>query len=154
MPANNEAFDITSDTELREAVRTETQYDESHLTTVDLDGLIDSGKRVLALRADVSDFYGDRGVAVALLGIVAAKAKGAAENQPVRVDNIGPNDVTFRTSDGSSIQLTQYEEMTQLGLSQATAVDDAVQGIALTNTHFNEAYRTERSDDRRPPEYR
>ncbi|WP_158294345.1 hypothetical protein, partial [Halorubrum sp. SP9] len=116
----------------------------------DLSGLVDSGKRVLALRADVSDFYGDRGLAVALLGIVCAKAKGAVENSPVRVDNVGPNDVTFRTSDGSSLQLGQYEEMTQLGLSEASAVDDAIQGIEFTNTHFNDAYRTDRADRRYP----
>lgn len=150
MPANDATFDITDDSELRDAVRTETQYTESTLSTDDLKGLVDSGKRVLALRADVSDFYGDRGLAVALLGVVAAKAKGASENQPVRVDNIGPNDVTFRTSDGSSLQLGQYEEMTQLGLSNATAVDDAIQGIEFTNTHFNDAYRTDRSDRHYP----
>jgi len=148
MPANNADFDITADTDLRDAVRTETQYTETQLSTEDLDGLIDSGKRVLALRADVSDFYGDRGIAVALLGIVCAKAKGATENQPVRVDNVGPNDVTFRTSDGSSLQLGQYEEMTQLGLSNAESVEDAIQGVEFTNTHFNESYRTDRRSRR------
>lgn len=144
MPANDQPYDITSDGDLRDAVRTETLYDDTTLSTRQLDGLVDSGKRVLALRADVSDFYGDRGLAVALLGIVAAKAKGAVENEPVRVDNIGPNDVTFRTSDGSSIQVAEYEEMTQLGLSNATAVDDAIQGVTFTNTHYNDAYRTDR----------
>ncbi|TKX52836.1 hypothetical protein EXE42_15250 [Halorubrum sp. SP3] len=132
MPANDADFDITSNSDLRAAVRDETQYSESHISEEDLSGLVDSGKRVLALRADVSDFYGDRGLAVALLGIVCAKAKGAVENSPVRVDNVGPNDVTFRTSDGSSLQLGQYEEMTQLGLSEASAVDDAIQGIEFT----------------------
>ena len=150
MSANNEPYDITDDTDLRSGVRDETLYDEDTLSTEKLDGLIDSGKRVLALRADVSDFYGDRGLAVALLGIVCAKAKGAVENSPVRVDNVGPNDVTFRTSDGTSLQLGQYEEMTQLGLSNASAVEDAIQGIEFTNTHFNDSYRTDRSDRRYP----
>jgi len=145
MPANNEPYDITSDTELREAVRTETQYSENHISQDDLKGLVSSGKRLLALRAGVSDFYADRGLAVALLGVTAAKCKGAVENSPVRVDNIGPNDVTFRTSDGSSLQLAQYEEMVQMGLSNATAVDDAIQGVEFTNTHFNDSYRTDRS---------
>lgn len=149
MPANNADFDITADTDLRDAVYTETQYSrDKHISEDDVDGLIDSGKRVLALRADVSDFYGDRGIAVALLGIVCAKAKGAVENSPVRVDNVGPNDVTFRTSDGSSLQLGQYEDMTQLGLSEAEAVDDAIQGVEFTNTHFNDSYRTDRRSRR------
>lgn len=144
---SNEAFDITDDAELLAAVRDETLYDDSHIETSDLRGLVKSAKRVLALRADVSDFYGDRGLAVALLGITAAKAKGAVENSPVRVDNVGPNDVTFRTSDGSSLQLAQYEEMTQLGLSNAAAVDDAIQGVEFTNTHYNDSNRVrDRSD--------
>ncbi len=145
-----EDWDVTSDSELKSAVRTLTQYDEDILSAEDLDGIAQNGKRQLALRADVSDFYGDRGIAVALLGMTSALAKGAVENSPVRVDNVGPNDVTFRTSDGSSLQLGQYEEMTQLGLSEASAVDDAIQGVEFTNTHFNDAYRTDRSGRRYP----
>lgn len=149
MPPNDEAYDIADDAELRDAVYTETQYSrDKHIDEDDLKGLVDSGKRVLALRADVSGFYGDRGIAVALLGIVCAKAKGAVENSPVRVNNIGPNDVTFRTSDGSSLQLGQYEDMTQLGLSNAEAVDDAIQRVEFTNTHFNDSYRTDRRSQR------
>jgi len=149
MAPNNEPFDITTDTELREAARTETQYDEAHISEDDLKGLVASGKRLLALRADVTEFYGDRGLAVALLGVVCAKVKGAVENSPVRVDNVGPNDVTFRTSDGSSIQLAEYEDMVQQGLANANGVDDAVQGIELTNTHFNDGNVVDR-DGRQP----
>jgi hypothetical protein len=138
MPTNNEAFDVTTDAQLRDAVRVETQYDDAELSTSDLDGIIDSAKRLLALRAEVTDFYGDRGTAVALLGVTCAKAKEAVENSPVRVDNVGPNDVTFRTSDGSSIQLAEYETMVQEGLSAADNTDAGVQGIELTGTHFSD----------------
>ena len=138
---NNEAFDIQGDSDLRDAVRTETQYDDADISTSDLDGLIDSAKRLLALRTDATSFYDDRGLAVALLGVTCGKAKGAVENEPVRVENIGPLDVTFRTTDGSSLQVEQYAEMTQMGLSHAASVDDAVQGIELTNTHYHDDNR-------------
>lgn len=127
-----EPFDITDETELREAIRGETQYDENNISTEDLNTVVDSAKRVLALRADTTDFFADRGITTALLGIACAKAKGAVENSPVRVDNIGSNDVTFRTSDGSSLQLGQYESMTRLGLSNTSVTDEGTQTIEFT----------------------
>lgn len=133
-----ETWDITDDSELRDAVRTETQYDDGKLTTEDLKGLVKSAKRVMALKADVTSFYDDRGLTVALLGVVCAKAKGAVENQPVRVDNIGAGDTTFRTSDGSSLQLAEYEEMTQLGLTESEKTDAGTHEIHLTGTYYSD----------------
>lgn len=136
--SNSQDWDITDDEGLRSAVRGETQYDTGTLSQNDLEGLVNSAKRVLSLKATVTSFYDDRGIAVALQGITCAKAKGAVENSPVRVDNIGPNDVTFRTSDGTSLQLGEYEEMTRLGLSESETSDSAVQGLELTNTYLHD----------------
>jgi len=138
-----EPFDITSDSELMAAVRDETQYTQSQLPdsdpdNPDLEGLVDSAKRVLALKANVTQFYDDRGLAVALLGVTCAKAKGAVENSPVRVKNLAGQDVTLRTSDGSSLQLAEYEDMIQLGLSEATSTDAGVQGLELTGTYYSD----------------
>ena len=133
MVANNESFDITDDSDLQSAVRTETGYDDGKLSSDDLTGVIESAKRVLALKADTTGFYDDRGMAVALLGISCAKAKGRTENQPVQVKNLGTDDVTFRTSDGGSLQVTQYEQMTQLGLSNADNTDAGTTSIRFTN---------------------
>lgn len=133
-------WDVTSDSELKAAVRAETGYDTDYLPDTDLDSIIDSAKRVLALRADVTVFYepngGDRGLAVALLGIVMAKAKGSVENSPVVVKNIAGDDVRFRTSDGSSLQLQEYEEMTQLGLQESTTTDQGSQMIQFSNDYY------------------
>lgn len=134
-----EPWDITSDTELKTAVRSETQYDTGKLSDTDLDNLIESAKRVLALKANVTTFYDDRGIATALLGVVCAKSKGAVENSPVVTKNLGASDVTFRASDGSSLQLGQYEEMTQLGLSNAETTDAGVQGIEMTRDWLNDS---------------
>lgn len=134
--ANNEPFDITDEGDLKGAVRDETQYGTDLIDEPTLDGLVDSGKRELALRTDVTAFFDDRGIAVALLGIVCAKAKGAVENSPVVTKSIGAEDVTFRTSDGSSLQLTQYEQMTQHGLSNSDETTDAVQNIEVTRDFF------------------
>jgi len=137
MVSNSASFDVQDDSDLKAAVRDETAYDERKVSTDDLDGLIDSAKRVLALRADTTNFYVDRGTAVALLGITCAKAKGHVENQPVSVKNLGSDDVTFRTTDGSSLQLAQYESMTQLGLSNADNTDAGTTSIRFTNNYMS-----------------
>lgn len=136
---NNESFDITNDGGLVDAVYSETQYNEGHISEADVRDLLNGAKRLLALRASVTDFYGDRGLAVALEGMTCAKVKGAVENSPVRVSNVGPDDVTFRTSDGESLQLAQYEDMVQRGLSNAESTDAGTQGVEITNTHFNDS---------------
>jgi hypothetical protein len=132
-------WDITTDSELKSAVRTETQYDTGKLSDSDLDGLVDSAKRVLAIKADVTSFYDDRGLAVALLGVTCAKAKGAVENSPVVTKNLAGGDVTFRTSDGSSLQLAQYEAMTQDGLSESESTDAGPQPVRFTNDYFSDS---------------
>jgi hypothetical protein len=136
--ANSESWDITDNTSLRTAVRDETQYDEGKVSTEDLDGLIESAKRVLALKAGITSFYDERGIAVALLGITCAKAKGAVQNSPVRVKDIGGQNVTFRTDGEESLQLTQYEEMTQLGLREASSTDAGPRTIEFTRDFLHE----------------
>jgi len=132
------SWDISDDSELRTAVRDETDYDSDTIEKTQLDGLIDSAKRILALKAGVTDFYQDRGLAVALLGTTAAKAKASVENSPVQMKNVGPHDVTFRTPDGSSLQIAQYEDMTQTGLAQSSATSAGTKGLRLTNTWQND----------------
>ena len=126
-------WDITNDEQLKQAIRSLTSYDKNKLSESELDGVISHAKRELALRADTTGFYDDRGMAVALLGISASVAKGRTENQPVQVKNLGTDDVTFRTSDGGSLQVTQYEQMTQLGLSNADNTDAGTTSIRFTN---------------------
>jgi len=144
MVANNASFDITDDSSLRDAVRGETGYDTEKLSVEDLKGLTNSAKRLLSLRADTTDFYGDRGTAVALLGIAAVKAKSRVENQPVQVKNLGVDDVTFRTTDGSSLQVAEYENMVQLGLSNADNTDVGTTSLRFTNTHYSDSSTTSR----------
>ncbi len=141
---NNAPWDITDDEELKSAVRDETQYTEKQLPTdnsdgPDLNGLVDSAKRVLALKAGVTSFYNDRGVSVALLGVTCAKAKGAVENSPVQVKNVAGDDVTFRVSDGGSLQLAEYEEMTRLGLSESQTADDGPTSLGMTRTFLSDS---------------
>jgi len=135
MSANSEPFDITSDSEVLNACRVETQYDESKLSASELHELLRSAKRDVALMADVTQFYSDRGTAVALLGVLCIKAKSAVENQAVSVKNLGPDDVTFRTTDGSSLQVTKYEQMTQRGLANADNTDAGTSMIRFTHDY-------------------
>jgi len=136
--SNSESFDIQSDSGLESAVRTETGYDTGKLSDSDLTSLIESAKRVLALKANVTNFYTERGLAVALLGVTCAKAKGVMENSPVQVKNLAGQDVTFRTTDGSSLQIAQYEDMVQMGLSEASSTDAGVQGLELSGTYYSD----------------
>ena len=140
--ANNQPFDITDDTELIHAVRTETGYGPELLETnspegTDLTGLVESAKRDLALRADITSFYEERGTAVALLGVTCIKAKSAVENVPVRAESIAAQDTTFRTTDGTSFQINDYERLVEQGLSSASSVSDTADDIHLTNTFFH-----------------
>jgi len=137
MVGNNESYDITDDSDLTTAVRGETDYDDGKIDPSDFETLIDSAKRDLALRADVTNFYDDRGTAVALWGILCVKAKAHVENQPVVTDNLGPDDVTFRTTDGSSLQIQQYEQAIQRGLSNADNTEVGTTNIRFTNTHLS-----------------
>lgn len=130
----NQNWDITSDDDLKDALRGEMGYDTTTLTKPALAEDLNSAKRVLALKADVTEFYDDRGIAVALYGITCAKAKGTVENQPVQVKNLAGDDVTFRTTDGSSLQVSQYEQMTELGLAESDKTDAGTEEIYLTRT--------------------
>jgi len=132
----SESFDITSDTELSSAVRTETGYDSDKVDSGDMDGLIDSAKRELALMADSTNFYADRGITHALVGLTCVKAKAHVENQPVTTKNLGPDDVTFRTTDGSSLQVQQYEESIRRGLANSGETEEGTETIRFTNTHL------------------
>lgn len=133
-----EPWDITSDSELKTAVRSKTQYDEGKLSQSDLETEIENAKRDLALQANVTQFYDDRGIAHALFGTTCAFAKGAVENSPVITKNLGAEDVTFRTSDGNSLQLSQYEDIVQTGLANSDKTDAGVRDIHLTNTYFSD----------------
>jgi hypothetical protein len=142
--SNTEPWDIQDDSDLQTAARDETDYDEGTLPAnsdsgADLQGIIESAKRTLALKAGVTDFYDDRGIAVALLGITCAKSKATLENSPLQVKDVSGQNVTFRTSDGDSLQVAQYEEMTRLGLSESTKTDDAIQNITFTNDYFSDS---------------
>lgn len=136
---NNQSWDITKDADLESAVREETHYGTNRLSDSDLKGLIKSAKRVLSLKAEVTSFYDDRGLAVALLGVVCAKAKGAVENSPVRVKDTAGQNITLRTSDGSSIQIEEYNDMLQTGLAESDATDAGTHKIHLTNTFLSDS---------------
>jgi hypothetical protein len=134
----SEPWVITDDSGLRDAVRDETAYDTGKIDTETLKGLLDSAKRILALQADVTSFYDDRGITMALLGVTCIKAKSHVENQPVRVKNLAGEDVTFRTTDGSSLQVEEYEEMTRLGLAESDKTDKGTTEIRLTRTFLHD----------------
>jgi len=134
----SQSWDVSDDNELEAAVRAQTQYDDGKLSASDMDTHIKNAKRELALRADVDQFYDDRGIAHALFGLVCAFTKGGVENSPVVTKNLGTEDVTFRTSAGSSLQLDQYESIVETGLGESAKTDAGIRDIHLTGTYFSD----------------
>jgi hypothetical protein len=132
-------YDITSNTELDERVRAETGYEDTpdELPQSDLETLRANAKLVLATDAGVDDgWYTDRGLGLALLGVTCVKAKARVENYSVSSWSLGGGDVSIEVedSDGSSIQMTEYENMIQMGMARADDVD-----ATLTATNINSA---------------
>lgn len=132
-------YEITSDTELDERVRAETGYDDTpdELPQADLDTLRANAKLRLAVDGGVDDgWYDERALGMALLGVTCIKAKARVENYSVSSWSLGGGDVSIdvRDSDGDSIQMTEYENMVQMGMARADSVN-----ATHTATNINSA---------------
>lgn len=116
-----EDFDLTSNSELKAEVRDMTDYtDTSLLSESQLDTNVRVAKRILATELGVTDFYNDRGVALALLGVTCIEAKSTVENDStVSYDFGGGISVESRESDGDSLQVQRYENLIEKGMSES-----------------------------------
>jgi len=47
--------------------------------------------------------------------------------------------VTFRASDGDSLQVGEYEGMTRLGLAESEATDAGVRNLRVTNAFLSDS---------------
>ncbi len=116
------SYDITSDRDLHQFVRAETDYADTRdeLPQSRLSTLTESAKLRLAVKANVDEgWYSDRGLGLALLGVTCIKAKASVENHSVESWSIrgGDVDIQARDSDGESIQYTAYERMIADGMA-------------------------------------
>lgn len=119
------SWDLTSDSELRTAVRAQTQYEDSskELPQSELDTLVERAKHRLYLETNDSSWYSDSGLGLALLGYTCMRAKSAMENIPLDSYSLGDEDVSFDADDEmDSIQMQMWAEDVRAGLD-ASAVD-------------------------------
>jgi hypothetical protein len=136
----SEPYDISSDSELLERVRSVTDYADTadELAQHDLVGLRKTAKMEMALKTDLEDpdWYGDSGLALALLGVTCIYAKCHVENYSVQSWSVdgGAVDITARDSNGNSIQFSRYESMIETGLSSADNVSSTYESPTNINS--------------------
>jgi hypothetical protein len=129
------SYDITSDTELKAAVRAETSYEDTadELPDSQLTDLIDRAKHKTALETGSEKWYSDSGLGFALVAYTCMRAKSAVENAPIVQYNLGDESVQLRNADpDTSQQVQMWASDVQTGLD-ASAVDQNT-GPQMTNT--------------------
>lgn len=119
-------WDIEDDAELKTAVRHETGYtDQEDLGDGRLSSIIDRSKQRVSLRTGATDWFTDSGLGFALFAYACIRAKSSIENIPLESYNLLDEEVTFDTDDPEdSIQLQQWHDDVQAGLSNSSAVGD------------------------------
>jgi hypothetical protein len=116
--------EITSNSELITRVRAATGYDESDLSTTDMESIVSTTKLRLSTETDATDWYADSGLGLALYAYTCMRVKAAVENIPLQSYSLGDESVAFDTSDESdSMQMQQWVEDVNVGLQSSDAVD-------------------------------
>lgn len=133
------SYDITSDSELETAARDQTSYDTSELPgdhqSGQMQGLIESAKRVLHLKTGSDQWYSDRGYGHALTVLTQMKMKEAVENVNISSYGIGDEQVSFSETDpDTSQQIRSWSEELNMALSESGLSFSKQQDFGLRNT--------------------
>jgi hypothetical protein len=130
-----ESFQITSDYELKQAVRHATQYghNDDELPDDALEGHIDDAKRDLFLRTNVKKWYDDLGLGQALKALTCIYAKVAAENYPYDAYEFNEYSIEVNSQVKSeSPQFTTWESQVNRALDNSVEADSGT--VSFTNT--------------------
>lgn len=125
----------SNDSELRAAVRAETQYDDEpdELPQSELSDILERAKAKVELTTESDQWYSDDGLGFALVAYTCMRAKAAIENVPLSGYSLGDERVSFDADPpDESQQLQQWAQDVSDGLD-ASAVDQSV-GPKPTNT--------------------
>lgn len=129
------SFDITSDSELKSAVRAETSYEDTsdELPDSQLTDLIDRAKHRVFLETNSDAWYSDSGLGFVLVAYTCMRAKAAVENAAIQQYSLGDESVTLRNADpDTSQQINQWAMDVQIGLDASDL--DSEQSPQMTNT--------------------
>lgn len=131
-------FAVTSDAEVVTAARDKTSYGTEDLpgdeNSGQAKGLLDDAKRVLYVKTESSDWYGDLPYGQALVAMTALKFKEAVENINIQSYGIGDEDVRFTNADpDDSQQIIAWSEEINEALAKSD-VNFAGDKVRFKNT--------------------
>lgn len=121
------AWDPTSDSDVKTAVRAETQYADNvdELPDAELTTLIERAKHRVALETGSTDWYTDSGMGLVLIAYTCMRAKAAVENAAIVSYSLGDESVQLRNATPeTSQQIQQWADDVRVGMS-ASSVDSS-----------------------------
>lgn len=130
---------VADDSELKEVVRSITNYDSTQLPSDDLDNQITVAKLRIKNKTQIdltaSDpFYSDDGITQALLFTTCIFAKSTVENIAADRWTVGEVNIeTFDVGDRNAQQFLKWAELVAEGL-QASEVEDEMPQLNVTNS--------------------
>lgn len=121
------AWDPTSDSDVKTAVRAETQYADNvdELPDSELSTLIERAKHRVALETGSTAWYSDSGMGLVLIAYTCMRAKAAVENAAIVSYSLGDESVQLRNATPeTSQQIQQWADDVRVGMS-ASSVDSS-----------------------------
>jgi hypothetical protein len=130
-------FAITSDSELRDAVRGATSYGDTadELPQSQLESRVDDAKREMYGRTGSDDWYSDVNYGQALMAWTCIVSKAAVENINIASYDIADESITLENaSPDDSTQMQIWLEQVSRALDDADVNFEKKQRLGLSNT--------------------
>ena len=137
------AVNITSDTELKQKVRADTQYDDNtdELPESTLDVLIETAKLRVKLKTGSDEWFTDAGLGLVLLAYTCMRAKVAVENVNIEEYQLGNQRVRTRNADPeTSQQMQQWAEDIRVGLNASDTYKPQRPGLQNSSSYIGDDY--------------
>jgi len=130
-------FQLTSDQELRSAVRDATSYDDTtdELPETQLNGVLEDAKRDLYILTGSSEWYSDTAYGQALKAWTQVLAKSAVENIHIDSYSIADEEISLSNADpDDSQQIQLWTQQSSRALDKSDLPFPDYQNLSLTNT--------------------
>lgn len=130
-------FAITTDDELKNAVRDATSYDDNsdELPSSQMDGLVEDAKREMYGRTESEQWYSDVNYGQALKAWTCIVVKAAVENINIQSYSIADEAISLSNADpDDSQQIQLWMQQVSRALNQSDAEFGRNQDLGLSNT--------------------
>lgn len=139
-----ESFSVTSDTELKDRVRSATDYaddSEEGIADSDLDNIIKDAKSKVFLETRSKSWYTNDGLGFALIAYTCMRAKAQVENFAISSYELGNESVTTRNATPEqSQQIQQWADDVRTGLNASELDKSTKQKMRNTSGYIGENY--------------